>query len=298
MFAPASEKATDGHRARTAGGLGREVGRMNQENCETGLDQISTPLEVLVVDDEPAVRYGLSKWLSQRQFSVRTAADLQSALNAVLQSPPDVILLDIRLSTEDGLQLVPLLARIGLDIPCVALTAHAGPHEGFKAHELGIVELLEKPSSPDEIAATLRKAARLDRSRSSALQPILPPGSKASLLTLELQKLVEEQFSTKTLSLSSLARLMGVSPGHLSKVFRQHKGLSVMASVHQRRVALAADLLQTTTQSIKVIADACGYHGASELDRHFARRYGVSPIQFRIARNFKCGSITKSASKP
>jgi DNA-binding response OmpR family regulator len=124
-------------------------------------------LEVLVVDDEKAVRDGLSCWLGRRQFWVRTASGLKSAVQAVLEKEPDVILLDVRLGSEDGLQLVTLLRKKGFEIPCVVFTAHAGPHDGFRAHELGVAELIEKPSSSNEIARGLRAAAMSRRSRAA-----------------------------------------------------------------------------------------------------------------------------------
>ncbi len=116
-------------------------------------------LRGLVVDDEPAVRDGLATWLGQRQFSVLTAPDLQSAMDAARNHQLDVILLDVKLGVEDGLQLVKRLQDAGLAIPCVAFTGHAGPSDGFQARDLGVVELLEKPSSPDEVALALRRAA-------------------------------------------------------------------------------------------------------------------------------------------
>lgn len=228
-------------------------------------------LRVLVVDDEPAVRNGLAIWLTERKLTVVTASNLESAMTSVVEWQPDVILLDIKLGPQDGLKLVGLVRSAGLEIPCVALTAHAGPYDGFKARELGVVALIEKPSSPDEIVAELQIAAQ--RSLATAVGRDNRVGN--------IVRFVDRNFRTKGLSLEALARSVKLSPRHLSLVFRREMTCSVHDYIHRQRVSHAAHLLKTTDLSVKAIADECGYHGSSQLNRHFKTRFGTSPLAFR-----------------
>jgi transcriptional regulator GlxA family with amidase domain len=94
-------------------------------------------------------------------------------------------------------------------------------------------------------------------------------------------RLIQASFRTKGLSLEAIARAVRVSPGHLSKTFRRETGRSVIAFIHEQRVMHAAHLLRTTPLSVKAIAEECGYHGSSELHRHFCRVNGASPLGFR-----------------
>ena len=77
---------------------------------------------VLVVDDEPAVRESL-RMLLKREYSVDTAESVESALGAISASAPDLILLDVVMPGRSGLDLLPELQELGLDIPVVVLTA-------------------------------------------------------------------------------------------------------------------------------------------------------------------------------
>lgn len=140
-------------------------------------------VRILVVDDEPSVRKVLAHSLGQRKFSVLTAPDLRSAVDAACAQQPDVVLLDVKLGPEDGLQLVNLLRNAGLAIPIVVLTGHAGPHDGFTARDLGVAALIEKPSSPDAIAKALVDA--VSNARRAAIVPAdsLRPGVQVARTT-------------------------------------------------------------------------------------------------------------------
>ena len=259
--------------------------RVRARRIESNVRDTPT-IRVLVVDDEEAVRCGLEDWLSRRGFSVVTAHDLRSATNAIVAHRYDVILLDVRLGPENGLRLVELLRSLQIEIPCVVLTGHAGPNDGFKAHELGVAFLIEKPSSPDEIASVLRHIVE----ESKRHPAVLVGDTKSSGLhrdrnghVADATKWIHENFKTKGLSVDLLARSIGVSSGHLGAIFRREMGCPILEYIHRCRVVHATRLLKTTDASVKVIADDCGYHGSAELHRHFTRHVGKSPMGFRSA---------------
>ena len=170
----------------------------------------------------------------------------------------------------------------GWKSPFVVLTANAGASEGFDAHRLGAFALLEKPSSPDHIARILRTAAA-NRQRVPALLNDRGPAANQPLCVEKAFRLIQESFRVKGLSLHAIAKTIGASPGHLGTLFRKETGSTLNAYLHHYRVSEAVNLLRTTTLSVKAVADECGYHGSSELDRHFRRRIGESPRSFREA---------------
>lgn len=237
---------------------------------------------ILVVDDEQRVREVLMLRLRERNFEVLAAQDLLGAMMAAVDHRPDVILLDVRLGAENGLELVTLLSRAGLShILTVVLTGHSGPADGFTAKELGVWRLLEKPADHDVIASTLRGAAAAAKEARLTLRL---PKTVRSLLVVEAVRRIHQIFRTKGLSLEALARAMSVSARHLSRNFLREMKCSVIDYIHRCRIDAAIHLLKTTQQSIKAIAQDCGYHNSSELHRHFRRRTGQSPMAFRESR--------------
>lgn len=81
-----------------------------------------------------------------------------------------------------------------------------------------------------------------------------------------------------------LARLVGVSPTHLTSLFRRATGGGVLAHHTALRMARARQLLDTTDATIAEVARDVGYHDPFYFSRHFRRRHGMSPSAFR-ARN-------------
>lgn len=84
------------------------------------------------------------------------------------------------------------------------------------------------------------------------------------------------------LGLEALARVVGVSPRHLSRLFRAELGMSPAAYVELMRIDIARRLLEDSAAPIKAIAFAAGFGSTTTLRRAFLRRIGVAPLSYRL----------------
>ncbi len=84
------------------------------------------------------------------------------------------------------------------------------------------------------------------------------------------------------LSLKALAEVVGVSPRHLSRLFRAELGSNPIAYVELTRVEIARRLLEDGPAPIKAIAFIAGFGSTTTLRRAFLRRMGVTPQQYRL----------------
>lgn len=84
------------------------------------------------------------------------------------------------------------------------------------------------------------------------------------------------------LDLEALAQVAGVSPRHLSRLFRAELGMNPAAYVELTRVDIARRLLEESAAPIKVIAHAAGFGSTTTLRRAFLRGIGVTPLQYRM----------------
>lgn len=84
------------------------------------------------------------------------------------------------------------------------------------------------------------------------------------------------------LGLAALAKVAGVSPRHLSRLFYAELGASPAAYVELTRIDIARRLLEDTTAPIKAIAFAAGFGSTATLRRAFVRRIGVTPLDYRL----------------
>ena len=112
---------------------------------------------VLVVDDEPAVRESL-RMLLKREYTVDTAESVDTALQAVTESVPDLILLDVVMPGRSGLDLLPELRELALEIPVVVLTATNTVAVAVEAMKLGAADFVTKPF---ELEALRLKVAQI-----------------------------------------------------------------------------------------------------------------------------------------
>ena len=117
-------------------------------------------MNVLVVDDEVAIRLLCRVNLQADGFAVREAGDGESALAAIDEETPDVVLLDVMLPGEDGFEIA---ARLRADartasIPIIFLTARADIEDRERERSVGASGYITKPFNPIELGRHVREA--------------------------------------------------------------------------------------------------------------------------------------------
>jgi len=124
-------------------------------------------LEVLVVDDEADIRDLVSGVLEDEGYAVRTAADSNSALDAVEERRPSMVLLDVWLqgSRLDGLQLLQEIKRRDSTIPVLMISGHGNLDTAVAAVREGAVDFIEKPFEAGHLLHLVSRATETDRLR-------------------------------------------------------------------------------------------------------------------------------------
>ena len=129
------------------------------------------PIRVLIVDDHPVVRQGVrSLLLNHPDIQVVGEAESAATLFAVLNGdPPDVILLDVRMPGQNGIEVTQRLKRERGDIKVIILTTYEDDEILFGALRAGADGYLLKSASPEVLAASIRSVANGERLMSPAL---------------------------------------------------------------------------------------------------------------------------------
>ncbi len=124
-------------------------------------------LEVLVVDDEADIRELVSGVLEDEGYAVRTAADSTSALEAIDDRRPSMVLLDVWLqgSRLDGLQLLQEIKRRDASLPVLLISGHGNLDTAVAAVREGAVDFIEKPFEAGRLVYLVDKATETDRLR-------------------------------------------------------------------------------------------------------------------------------------
>lgn len=114
---------------------------------------------ILIVDDDREIRNLLMRFLTEHGFRVTPAADGRGMMAALKNGRFDLIVLDLMLPGEDGLQLCRKL-RQDLPVPILMLTALSSETDRITGLELGADDYLTKPFSPRELVARIRAILR------------------------------------------------------------------------------------------------------------------------------------------
>jgi two-component system, OmpR family, response regulator MprA len=117
-------------------------------------------MEILVVDDEPAVRDSLDRALRLEGYKVELAADGGEALEALAGDSPDAVVLDLMMPRVDGLEVCRRMRAAGDRTPVLVLTARDGVADRVKGLDAGADDYLVKPFALDELLARLRALLR------------------------------------------------------------------------------------------------------------------------------------------
>jgi len=114
---------------------------------------------LLVVDDEKNTRDALRRVLED-SFEVFTTADVKGVSHLLQSESLDVVLSDLRLGNESGIQVVDLCRKAQPPIPCVVMTAYGSVETAVEAMQKGAYDYVTKPLDLDRVEILLRRAVR------------------------------------------------------------------------------------------------------------------------------------------
>ncbi len=153
----------------------------------------------LIIDDDPVFCRVLERAFKRRELNVAIATDSRTALQQAQQMQPSHVVLDLKLGTESGLELIIPLLQLDKDIRILLLTGYASIPTAVEAMRRGAVNYLAKPADADSILAAFEPAAT----------PPDIPDDPPSLRRLEwehIQRVLKEYEG----NISAAARAMGM----------------------------------------------------------------------------------------
>jgi len=109
--------------------------------------------EILVIDDNPDIRFLICNILEEQNFKVRSAANYDQAVLEINNRLPDLAIIDIKLDKpdKDGIDLLKLIYKKSKLVPIIMISGHATVQIAVEAIRLGAYEFIEKPFSKEKI---------------------------------------------------------------------------------------------------------------------------------------------------
>jgi DNA-binding NtrC family response regulator len=166
---------------------------------------MTTPVRILVVDDEQHVRNSLATWFREEGYDVSVAAGGKEALATLAREGTNILLVDIKMPGMDGLELQRKVRELAPDATIIIMTAYASVETAVQALKEGAYDYIVKPFDPEAVSRLVRKAAerysllvenRALRERlAGAVPALITSGSPAMARVLDL---VEKVAPTET----------------------------------------------------------------------------------------------------
>jgi two-component system response regulator AtoC len=119
---------------------------------------VTGPFRLLIIDDDLGVREYLAALLARSGHTVFTAASGEEALDALGDSRPDLVTLDVVLEGMDGLETLRRLKKRLPDVPVVMISGHGHARTIVEAMQLGAADFLRKPFEVEELQLAFQKA--------------------------------------------------------------------------------------------------------------------------------------------
>ena len=121
--------------------------------------------EILVIDDNPDIRFLICNILRENKYQVRSAANYNQAILEIDKKMPDLAIIDIKLDKgdKDGIDILKHVTKKNKLTPVIMISGHATVQVAIEAIKLGAYEFIEKPFSSEKILNYVSRAFETTR---------------------------------------------------------------------------------------------------------------------------------------
>lgn len=255
---------------------------------------------ILVIEDEAQTREIFLRCLKFEKFEGIGAENGSTGVRLAERHRPDLVVCDIMMPDMDGYEVLSSLRQndATASIPFIFLTAKVTMSDLRQGMTLGADDYLTKPCTVedflDAIASRLSRQSDLKRGLQADGLPVPNPPLHnettpdsifpACPRLAAVFEFIEAHYQ-QSIHLTDVAQAVGYSPAYLTNLSQSHTGRTVKAWIIERRMAQARQLLASSAESIKHIADSIGYADAGYFTRQFRKLHGVTPQVWRSQAN-------------
>lgn len=223
---------------------------------------------ILIVEDEDAIRLMLEMVLQQSDFAVKSAVDAKDAQIAIEEEEPDLILLDWMLPGISGVEWARRLKKDESlkEIPIILLTAKGEEEDKVRGLEIGADDYMTKPFSPKELVARIRAVLR----RSGKMQELSRITVGDLVLDVEKHRLT---IGNQQLDVSPTEfRLMKFFMTHPDKVYNRTQ---LLDQVWGRSVYIEERTVDVHIRRLRKILSQYGRNDLVQTVRGFGYRFSL-----------------------
>lgn len=237
---------------------------------------------VLIVDDEPIICQGVAAMLEWNKLGfdeVILSYSYEDALRKALSRHFSLILTDIILNDENGLEIVRRAKEMGYCHRFILISAYAEFSFAHSAIEYGVSGYILKPIDRKKLEASILEAMKPEED----YQEDLLPSTENCRENIDIDKIIQyvRRHFREPLTLSGLSGEFFVNPSYLGQKFRKVTGMKFSDYLNLYRVNHACHLLMEGNYQITEICELTGFENITYFYRVFRKITGVKTSEFR-----------------
>ena len=238
-------------------------------------------MKILIIDDEPKIRNGLSNLLTRREGwevagAYENAAD---ALKYLAVNQVDVMITDIKMPEISGLELIARIRERDKKTAIIILSGYSNFQFAQRAIELGVSRYLTKPTNPRELICVLEET---EKKLGGKQEKEEDSGKIPNLFVQKAADYIKLNYSEK-ISIKEIADQLYLSPNYLSELFKKHTGKTISEYLTEYRLEKACQLLDHAEYRVGDVSGMVGIHDGRYFSNMFKKKYGMTPRRYRIS---------------
>ena len=236
-------------------------------------------MKILIIDDEPKIRNGLSNLLTRREGwevagAYENAAD---ALKYLAVNQVDVMITDIKMPEISGLELIARIRERDKKTAIIILSGYSNFQFAQRAIELGVSRYLTKPTNPRELICVLEET---EKKLGGKQEKEEDSGKTPNLFVQKAADYIKLNYSEK-ISIKEIADQLYLSPNYLSELFKKHTGKTISEYLTEYRLEKACQLLDHAEYRVGDVSGMVGIHDGRYFSNMFKKKYGMTPTEYR-----------------
>lgn len=236
-------------------------------------------VNIVVVEDEYKIRYGLLQLISKQNMEYRVVGEAENGyegLKMVRDLLPDVVITDIRMPKMDGLEMIENIRKLNINAKFVILTGYAEFEYAQKGLRLGVYDYLLKPVAISDVKNLLNRLVNPE-SREDGQQQ-----AQYSRVVHDMVSVIKKNYAQR-LGLDVFADKYHLTPEYLSSLFTKETGSNFSNYIKGVRMEKAKELLLNSNMKIYDIALRVGYPDQKYFSKVFKEYTGVSAKEYVVA---------------
>ncbi len=222
-------------------------------------------IKAIIADDEPAAAMMIHHLITESELPIEivgTANDGAAALSLIRSKHPDLVFIDIQMPCMNGFQVI----QEEPNCRYIIITAYESFQYAQQALRLGAKDILLKPVEYDAFCHSVGKAIGWKFTKNA--------------LTNEILAYIQANYQTN-IEVNQLAKQYYTTASHVTRTFKKHMGVGIVAYLHGVRIKNAVEMLEKTDVGIKEVSIACGYENLNNFYKYFKKLVGYTPAAYR-----------------